>query len=82
MEMKRHFEVKKIENKEVDIAGEDELQRIRIVSLEKNDLKITLKGPRDAIEGFKTGDNVEVKITNTQTELFKAEKEGFGDADA
>lgn len=76
MEFKRHFEIKKIENKDIDVAGEDETQKIRIVTLEKGDLKITLKGERDTIEGFKTGDNVEVKITNSQTELFKAE-EGF-----
>ena len=80
MEFKRHFEI--IENKDIDVAGEDKTQKIRIVTLKKGDLKITLKGERDTIEGFKTGDNVEVKITNTQTELFKAEKEGFGDADA
>ena len=80
MNMKRHLEVKKIENKEVDIAGEDELQKIRIVTLEKGDLKITLKGERDTIEGFKTGDTVGVKITNSQTELFKAEEDGFDDS--
>ena len=75
MEFKRHFEVKRIENKDVDVAGEEETQKIRIVTLEKNDMKITLKGERDKIEGFRTGDNVEVRITSTQTELFKEEEE-------
>lgn len=75
MEFKKHFEVKRIENKDVDVAGEEETQKIRIVTLEKNDMKITLKGERDKIEGFRTGDNVEVRITSTQTELFKEEEE-------
>ena len=79
MEFKRHFEIKKIENKDIDVAGEDETQKIRIVTLEKGDLKITLKGERDAIEGFRTGDNVEVKITNSQTELFKVEGQSDND---
>ena len=73
MEFKRHFEIKKIENKDIDVAGESETQKIRIVTLEKGELKITLKGERDTIEGFRTGDNVEVKITNSQTELFTPE---------
>lgn len=73
MNFKRHFQIKKIEDKDVDIDGEDETQKLRTVTLEKGDLKITLKGERDAIEGFKTGDNVEVKITNSQTELFTPE---------
>ena len=73
MNFQRHLDVKKIENKEIDVDGEADIQKIRIVTLEKSDLKITLKGPRDAIEGFKTGDNVEVKITNSQTELFGEE---------
>jgi len=71
MEFKRHFEIKKIEDKDVDTAGEGEIQKLRTVTLEKGELKITLKGERDTIEGFRTGDNVEVKITNSQTELFK-----------
>jgi len=75
MEFKRHFDVKRIENKDVDVAGEEETQKIRIVTLEKNDMKITVKGERDKIEGFRTGDTVEVRIKNTQTELFDVEKE-------
>ena len=77
MNFKRHFTIKKIEDKDIDIAEEDELQKIRTVTFEKNEIKITLKGPRDMIEGFKTRDTVEVKITNSQTELFKAEEESF-----
>ena len=73
MEFKRHFEIKKIENKDIDVAGEDETQKIRIITLEKGDLKITLKGDRDLMSGCRTGDNVEVKITNSQTELFTPE---------
>ena len=80
MEFKRHFEIKKIENKDIGVAGEDETQKIRIVTLEKGELKITLKGEQDTIEGFRTGDNVEVKITNSQTELFKVEGQSFNDA--
>lgn len=79
MNFKRHLDIKKIENKEIDVAGEDELQKVRIVTLEKGNLKITLKGERDTIEGFKTGDTVGVKITNSQTELFKAEEEESDD---
>lgn len=75
MEFKRHFEVKRIENKDVDVAGEEETQKIRIVTLEKNDMKITLKGERYKIEGFRTGDNVEVRIMNSQTELITEEEE-------
>lgn len=82
MNFRRHLEIKKIKEETIDTAGEDETQKIRTVTLEKGDLKITLKGERDTIEGFKTGDTVGVKITNSQTELFKAEEEGFGDADA
>lgn len=77
MNFKRHFGIKKIEDKDIDVDGEDEMQKIRIVTLEKGDLKITLKGDRDMVEGFRTGDNVEVKITNSQTELFKAEEQRF-----
>ena len=79
MNFKKHFEIKRIENKDVDVAGEEETQKIRIVSLEKNEMKITLKGERDKIEGFRTGDNVEVRITSTQTELFKGEEELGGE---
>ena len=75
MDFKRHFEVKRIENKDVDVVGEEETKKIRIVTLEKGDLKITLKGERDDIEGFRTGDNVEVRMTNTQTELFTEPEE-------
>ena len=82
MEFKKHFEIKRAENKDIDIAGEEGTQKTRIITLEKGDMKITLKGEQDKLLAFRTGDNVEVKITNTQTELFKAEKEGFGDADA
>lgn len=75
MEFKRHFEVKRTENKDVDIAGEEETQKLRIVTLEKgNKMKITLKGEQDNLLGFRTGDNVEVKITSTQTELFTSEE--------
>jgi len=75
MEFKRHFEIKRAEDREVDIAGEEETKKMRIVTLEKNDMKIILKGERDKIEGFRTGDNVEVRIKNSQTELFKEEGE-------
>ena len=75
MDFKKHFEIKKIEDKDIDKAGDEETQKIRIVSLEKGELKITLKGEQDTITGFKTGDYVEVKITSTQTELFEEEKE-------
>ena len=75
MEFKRHFEVRKVEDRDVDIAGEEEIKKIRIVTLEKGEMKVTLKGERDTIEGFKSGDNVEVRITSTQTELFKEEEQ-------
>ena len=70
MEFKRHCEIKRIEDKDIDISGEEGMQEIRIVTLEKGELKITLKGDRDLMSGCRTGDNVEVKITNSQTELF------------
>lgn len=35
MEFKRHFTIKKIENKEIDVDGEADIQKIRIVTLEK-----------------------------------------------
>lgn len=75
MNFKRHFEIEKIVNKDVDKAGEEETQKIRIVTFKKGEMEITLKGERDTIEGFKTGDNVEVKITSTQTELFNEGEE-------
>lgn len=73
MDFKRHFEIEKIVNKDVDKAGEEETKKVRIVTFKKGEMEIILKGERDTIEGFKTGDNVEVKITSTQTELFTAE---------
>lgn len=73
MNFKRHFEIEKIVNKDVDKAGEEETQKIRTVTFKKGEMEITLKGERDTIEGFITGDNVEVKITSTQTELFTPE---------
>ena len=71
MEFKRHFEIKRIEDRDVDVAGEEETKKIRIVTFEKNDTKITLKGERDKIGAFRIGDTVEVRIKNPQTELFK-----------
>lgn len=70
MELKRHFKIKRIEDKEIDVAGEEEVQKIRIVTMESNDdEKITLKGEQEHVTGFKTDDYVEVRIKNTQTEL-------------
>ena len=80
MEFKRHLEIKKIENKDIDTAGEEETQKIRIITLEKGGMKITLKGEQKTLLGFMTGDNVEVKITNSQTELFKVKEQSFNDA--
>lgn len=76
MEFKRHFEIKEIKNEETDKAGADETKKTRIVMMESVDgRKITLKGERDKITGFIAGDNVEVRITSTQTELITEEEE-------
>ena len=74
--LKRHFEIKEIKKEETDKAGADETKKIRIVIMESVDgRKITLKGEQDKITGFITGDTVEVRITSTQTELFKEEEQ-------
>lgn len=71
MEFKKHFKVKKIVDEEIDVGGEEELKKQRTVTLEASDEKITLKGLQEHVTGFKTDDYVEVRITNTQTELPK-----------
>ena len=76
MKFERHFEIKRAENRDIDIAGEDEIKKMRIVSFEKGEMKMTLKGERDKMEDFRTGDTVKVIIANSQTELFK-EQEGL-----
>ena len=75
MRFEKHFEIKRAENRDIDIAGEDEIKKMRIVTFEKGEMKMTLKGERDHMEGFRTGDNVKVIIANSQTELFKGEEE-------
>jgi hypothetical protein len=75
MKFERHFEIKRAENRDIDIAGEDEIKKMRIVTFEKGEMKMTLKGERDHMEGFRTGDNVKVIIANSQTELFKIEEQ-------
>lgn len=73
---KRHFEVKEIKNEETDKAGADETKKTRTVNMESVDgRKIKLSGEQDKITGFIVGENVEVRITRTQTELFKGEEE-------
>ena len=73
---KRHFEVDEIRNGEVDKAGADETIKTRTVILKSVDgRKITITGERDKITGFIAGNNVEVRITSTQTELFKNEEQ-------
>ena len=73
--LKRHFEVDEIRNGEIDKVGTDETKKTRTVILKSLDgRKITITGERDQITGFIAGDNVEVRITKTQTELFKEEK--------
>ena len=75
MRFEKHFEIKRAENRDIDIAGEDEIKKMRIVTFEKGEMKMTLKGERDHMEGFRTGDNVKVIIANSQTELFKEDPE-------
>ena len=75
MKFERHFEIKRAENRDIDIAGEDEIKKMRIVSFEKGEMKMTLKGERDKMEDFRTGDTVKVIIANSQTELFKEQGE-------
>ena len=75
MRFEMHFEIKRAENRDIDIAGEDEIKKMRIVTFEKGEMKMTLKGERDHMEGFRTGDNVKVIIANSQTELFKGGEE-------
>ena len=79
MRFEKHFEIKRAENRDIDIAGEDEIKKMRIVTFEKGEMKMTLKGERDHMEGFRTGDNVKVIIANSQTELFKGEEELGGE---
>ena len=74
--LKRHFEVKSIKDEQTDKAGADETEKARTVVMETVDgRKITLKGGQDQITGFVSGENVEVRITRTQTELFEEEEE-------
>ena len=79
MRFEKHFEIKRAENRDIDIAGEDEIKKMRIVTFEKGEMKMTLKGERDHMESFRTGDNVKVIIANSQTELFKGEEELGGE---
>ena len=73
---KRHFEIEEIRNGEIDKAGEDETKKTRMVIMKSVDgRKITITGERDKITGFIAGDNVEVRITSTQTELFTPEEQ-------
>lgn len=79
MRFEKHFEIKRAENRDIDIAGEDEIKKMRIVTFEKGEMKMTLKGERDHMESFRTGDIVKVIIANSQTELFKGEEELGGE---
>ena len=72
---KRHFKVEEIRNGEVDKAGADETIKTRTVILKSVDeRKITITGEQDKVTGFIPGDNVEVRITSTQTELLEEEE--------
>ena len=69
MEYKRHFKVERIRDTEVDVADEEEVQKLRTVVLTTADAKITLSGSQDKITGFKTNDFIEVRFKTTQSEL-------------
>ena len=74
--LKRHFEIKEIKDENTDKAGADETKKMRTVNMETVDgRKIKLSGEQDKITGFIVGDNAEVIIRSTQTELFKGDEE-------
>lgn len=75
MKFEKHLDIARAENRDIDIAGEEEIKKMRIVQFKKGELKMTLTGERDMMEGFKTGDNVKVIISNSQTELFRSGEE-------
>ena len=74
--LKRHFEINKVRDTQTDKAGADETTKNRTVIMETVDgRKITLEGTQDQITGFIPGENVEVRITSTQQQLFSPEQE-------
>ena len=75
MKFEKHLDITRAENKEIEIAGEEEIKKLRTVTFKKGDIKMTLTGERDKMDSFRTGDNVKVIIANSQTELFKGEEE-------
>ena len=75
MKFERHLDIVRAVNTEVEIAGDDEIKKLRTVQFKKGDIKMTLTGERDKMDSFRTGDNVKVIISNSQTELFKEGEE-------
>ena len=74
--LKRHFEINKVRDTQTDKAGADETTKNRTVIMETVDgRKITLEGAQDQIIGFIPGENVEVRITSMQQQLFNVEPE-------
>ena len=74
--LKRHFEIKKVTDTQIDKADTEETTKNRTVIMETVDgRKMTLQGEQDHITGFVTGENVEVRITSTQQQLFTPEPE-------
>ena len=69
--LKRHFEIKEVIDTKADKVDVDETKKTRKVIMGTVDgRKLTLTGDEDKITGFVSGENVEVRITRTQTELF------------
>ena len=79
MKFERHLDITRAENKEIEIAGEAETKKMRTVFFKKGDIKMTLTGGIDKMDCFRTGDNVKVIISNSQTELFKGEGDEEGE---
>lgn len=70
------LKVERIDDANVDKAGEDEVQHSRKVKLVSDDMEITIKGAQDNVTGFVTGDSAEVSVKILeQKELFGGEDE-------
>ena len=63
------FHVKRTKTVEIDDAGEDDVKSSMAVTLESENVNVTLTGDVGELEGFTPGDSVDLFVTGAQTTL-------------
>lgn len=76
MIFEKDFKVEEMEDKSVDKAGNPDVQLKRRIVLVSDDVKVTMTGTPSSLIGFRSGEKVQVLISNPQKTLSEIEEEG------